>query len=133
MYEQFLKYTAVGLFSLIIDFAVYYILTRTVSFFHFHLIEAKAISFFISSIFNFFYNKRWTFGKKTPHGFAEIIKYYSVASAALAINALLMAGLLKIFMDLIAWFVAAVVTALLNFTLSRLWVFATDKEKSQSD
>lgn len=130
MYKQLVKYIIIGGLSLCIDFIVYFFLTRIFGFFHVHLIEAKVISFFSSSVFNFSFNKKWTFGKKTPRNISEIAKYYSVALVALAINALLMSGFLKLFMDLIAWLSAAVITSLLNFTLSRLWVFKTDKVKT---
>ena len=129
MYKQLLKYISIGGLSLAIDFAVYFTLTRTIGFFHFHLIDAKVVSFFLSSIFNYNFNKKWTFDKKTPHNIKEITKYYSVSLVALALNALLMSVFLKIVMDLVAWLVAAVITALLNFTLSRVWVFGVEKEK----
>lgn len=129
MYRQFIKYAVIGVISLLIDFVIYFLLTRAIPLFYFHLIEAKAISFFLSSIFNFNFNKKWTFGKKSPHDLKEIIKYYSVSLAALAINALLMSGFLKIFPDLIAWLLAAVITAFINFTLSRLWVFNRKREE----
>ncbi|MCX6809781.1 MAG: GtrA family protein [Candidatus Berkelbacteria bacterium] len=128
MYKQFVKYAVIGIMSILIDFVVYLFLTRKIFFFHSRLIEAKAISFFLSSIFNFNFNKKWTFGRQSRYNLREVAKYYSVALTALAINALLMSAFLKIFMDLIAWLFAAVITALINFTLSRLWVFKPNKE-----
>lgn len=130
MYKQFIKYALIGGASLVIDFIIYYSLTRFISFFHNKLIVAKAVSFFISSVFNFNFNKKWTFGKKSPHNLKEIAKYYSVAFSALGINALLMFIFLKFLPDLLAWFFAAAITALLNFVASRLWVFANEKSKS---
>jgi putative flippase GtrA len=129
MYRQFAKYIIVGVLSLLIDFLVYFLLTRTIVLFHSHLIAAKAIGFFSSSIFNFNFNKKWTFGRQSSHNIREIVKYYSVALAALGLNALLMLGFLKICMDLIAWLFAAVITALVNFTLSRSWVFRSPEKK----
>jgi putative flippase GtrA len=131
MYKQLIKYAVIGAASLAIDFIVYYSLTRAILIFHSHFIEAKAISFFASSIFNFSFNKKWTFDKQSRHNIQEISKYYSVALAALALNALLMSGFLLIVSDLIAWLLAAAITALLNFALSRFWVFAPDNKKNR--
>lgn len=129
MYRQFIKYAIIGVLSLAIDFVIYFLLTRTIALFQSHFVIAKAISFFASSIFNFNFNKKWTFGKRSPHNINEIAKYYSVFLAALGLNALLMSGFLKIFMDLIAWLFAAIITAFFNFILSRSWVFnQTEKE-----
>jgi putative flippase GtrA len=126
MYKQFFKYALIGLLSLAIDFVVYYLLSRFVPFFHVQLVGAKAISFLVSSVFNFNFNKKWTFEKRNPHNIKEVGKYYSVALGALGINALLMAMFLKVIPDLWAWLLSAGITALCNFILSRYWVFAKE-------
>ena len=132
MYKQFIKYVVIGASSLAIDFVVYFLLTRTIPLFHSHFVEAKTVSFFTSSIFNFNFNKRWTFDKKTSHNIYEVIKYYSVSFAALAINALLMSVFLKILGDLVAWLLVAIITAIINFILSRQWVFGNNNNLIQS-
>lgn len=127
MYKQFFRYVVVGVASVFIDFAVYFTLTRSTLLFHHHLIEAKAVSFFLSSIFNFTFNKKWTFDKRSSFNVKEVAKYYTVSLTALVINALLMLGFLRVFADLIAWLFSATVTAFINFFLSRMWVFSPTK------
>lgn len=124
MYKQFVRYVVIGASSLAIDFTVYFFLTRFVGFFESKFIIAKIVGFFVSSIFNFGFNKKWTFLSSSPCNFREIVKYYSVAITALALNAFLMSGFLKFFPDLAAWFFAANITVVFNFLLSRFWVFS---------
>lgn len=130
-HRQLVKFAIVGVANTLLDLLLYVVLTRTTTYFSDHLIVAKALTFFIGSVFSFFTNRAWTFRRKTHVNLGEIGRFYLTVGIALVINVLSLFVLLRIFPqhDLLAVLVATIFTFAWNFVVSKFWVFASRERK----
>ncbi len=126
MPRQFIKFGIVGSVNTLIDFLIYFGLTRFVDLFSDKPVRAKIIAFIFASAFSYYANRNWTFKKSDKARYNEIIKFYITAGIGLAINASTLYILVHIVKlnDLIAYLGATIVTVSWNFFISKYWVFS---------
>jgi len=60
-YKQFIKFAVVGASGVVVDWVVYFILTRYLELFY---LISKTISFLFAAINNYIWNRSWTFRSK---------------------------------------------------------------------
>ena len=120
-----IKFGIVGVSNTIIDFVVFYLLS-------FVILEylAKGISFALSVINSFIWNRWWTFQKKGKATKIEMAKFLAVNLLTLGINLIFywiwrdLLGLGKIW----SFILTAPFVTLTNYILNRFWVFTKEQE-----
>lgn len=120
-----IKFGIVGVSNTIIDFVVFYLLS-------FVILEylAKGISFALSVINSFIWNRWWTFQKKGKATKIEMAKFLAVNLLTLCINLVFywiwrdLLGLGKIW----SFILTAPFVTLTNYILNRFWVFTKEQE-----
>lgn len=129
-----IKFGLVGIVNTLVDWSVYYALTRTTIFFGDHLTYAKALSFFVGTIPSFVANRYWTFGKTNAVSAMEVTRFYVTNVVALVLNAATLFVFVHILgvYDLVGVIVATAVSFLWNFFVSKNWVFRSDADAAVS-
>lgn len=124
-HKQIIKFLIVGAISTILDWGVYYILTRHTIYFEAHLIGAKTLSSFSASISAFLLNRFWSFRKSDKVTFFEVMRFYISGSIGIGINVLITYFCIHVLhiYDLVAIVIATVLTFSWNFTVNKYWVF----------
>jgi putative flippase GtrA len=118
---QALRFGLVGVSNTLIDFALYWILSRYVLVDQY--VVAKMISYFGALINSYMMNKYWTFGS-SERSLAEAVRFLLIIFASWAANSLAMRLLIGLGMaDVLAFFFATLVSALFNFTLQKFFTF----------
>lgn len=121
---QMLRFGVVGSSHLLLDLAIYYSLTRGVEFFENHYLGAAVVSFCLSSLSSFFWNKHWTFKHKVQFHHMQLVRFYGVVTTALVINQLVLWAAVRAgLFDIYAKVVASLSAGLINFTMQKLVAF----------
>ena len=118
---QAVRFGLVGVSNTLIDFALYWILSRYVLVDQY--VAAKMISYFGAIVNSYLMNKYWTFGS-SERSLAEAARFLLIiitswGANSLAMRLLIGAGL----QDLLAFFLATLASALFNFTLQKFFTF----------
>lgn len=119
------KFGIVGVSNTVIDFVVFYLLS-------FVILEylAKGISFAVSVVNSFVWNRWWTFQKKGRATKMEMVKFLAVNLLTLGINLVFY----WIWRDLLqlnkvwSFILTAPFVTLTNYILNRFWVFTKEQE-----
>lgn len=122
--RQFVRFCSIGAINTVIDFSVYFVLTRFLGFNDWYLV-AKAVSFLIATLFSFFGNRFWTFKQRTTVAYMELVKFYIVVGTGIILNVsvhYLITGVFHL-PDLVSVFVAAITTAVWGFSMIKLLIF----------
>ncbi len=123
-FEQFVKYCLVGVINTLIDFAIYFSLTRETLIFSNHLSSAKALSFVGATTFSFFANRFFTFNRRHSPSLLEAVRFYSTVGSGIFINVGLHYLIIRNGLsDVIALMVATFGTLIWGFLFSKFWVF----------
>lgn len=126
MLKQLFKFAVVGVTSFVVDMSVYYILTRTSSFFLNYYLLANTISFLISAAWSFGFNKIWTFRHApNPRVFQQSIKFLLVSTGGLLLTTFLLriaVENLRMY-DILAKFLIAIIVMFWNFFVNKYWTF----------
>lgn len=122
VFWQFFRFCLVGLVNFLVDFSIYFILTRL---FGLPYLLAATISFAVAVTCSFFLNRRWTFSYQGANFSAVYFKFFLVNIGGLVLNLILMFVSVELVAcpDLLAKFLASVVVAFFNFSLSKFWAF----------
>lgn len=121
---QFVRFGLVGGFNTVLDFSVYYMLTRSSSFWGEHLVLAAVASFTVGVISSFILNNFWTFRQSAAGWRSRIWKFFIVAVGGVSWNALLLFVFVNLGMfDLYAKAIATAAVLFWNFTLQKMWTF----------
>lgn len=122
--NEAVKFMMVGVVNTALDAVAYIMLTRLTTVFSEHLIVAKFLSFLAGTVSSLLLNRSWTFGMKGRPTFAEIVRFYTMTSLSITVNVLLMNFFVSLGMyDLFALVITTVFTFVINFFLSKFWVF----------
>lgn len=122
---QVVKFGSIGIVNTLIDVGAYFALTRFIAFFGEHLVSAKAISFFLGTVFSFIMNRRFTFGSRGRVRMGEILRFYSTVGSGIFVNS----GayyLFHIFLgmnEVLAVGIATIISFAWGFLFSKYWVF----------
>jgi putative flippase GtrA len=121
--RQFIKFGIVGVGNTLVDFLVYFLLTR---YFDFYYLVANAVSFIMAATLSFTLNKFWTFRDRRRH----VIKgQYAKFIVVSTIGAILAEGTLFIFVhffgvhDLLAKLLVVTIVVFWNFFANKFWTF----------
>jgi len=122
--RQLLIFLVVGIINTVLDVSAYFILSIYV-FSEENYLYAKMISYLLGTVNSFILNRYWTFGHRHLIGFAEVTRFYSLVLFSLLINIISMYVFVSILHvnDKIAVFVSLFITTLVNFLVSKYWVF----------
>ena len=123
---ELVAFLIVGGLTVLVDFLSYRAL---IGFDVFDTNMAKATGFLIGTLFAYFANRFWTFGHK-PHMPGSAWRFATLYAGTLGANVLVNSFSLKLFANAIAsiqlaFLVATVVSACLNFLGMKLFVFRT--------
>lgn len=119
--KQFIKFCLVGLSNLVIDFSVYFLMTRV---FHLYFVLANLISFSFAVSWSFWLNKKWTF-RNDARDYQQYLKFFIINISGMIWQTTLLYLLVTLahWHDLIAKGLAVVIVTFWNFSLSRWWAF----------
>jgi putative flippase GtrA len=122
---QFSKFASVGVINTLIDFIVYFGVTRSIFFFSTHIFHAKALSFLIATSFSFIANRKWTFKKSEGNKFKEALKFYLTVGSGIFINVGVHYLVVHVLghSDILGIIAAAACTGVWGFSISKIWVF----------
>lgn len=120
--KQFVKFCLVGFTNMSIDVLVYLVLTRG---FEVDYIRAAMASFVVAVTWSFFMNRRWTFRHGGTDTANQYVKFFVINIGIMVLNLSSLYILVDWFgfYDLVAKISVAVILALLNFSLNKIWTF----------
>jgi putative flippase GtrA len=121
----FMKYCLVGLSTTLLDFFIYYSLTRYTIYFYYNLFQAAAISFLIAVVWSYIWHKLWTFKAKKKKLYTEFFTFFIVCLLGLALHLFIMfigIEFLKL-NDLLTKAIAIIVVVFWNFFINKNWTF----------
>lgn len=133
--RQFLTFAVIGIGNTIIDFGIYYVLTRHTEFFNYHTdwrYAANSISFLIATTFSFWANRSWTFRRKGWPTPMEALRFYTTTLGGLLVNNFVL-FIFSSFIginDLISKIFSTIFSTVWNFTFKKLWVFTPDTKSA---
>lgn len=131
--KEIIRYLIVGVLTTVLSLGVYFILTNT--FFNPHkkleLQLANIISWFISVLFAYITNRKYVFESKEKHIFKESLAFFSSRLATLILDMLIMFLGVSIlsFNDKLVKLFSQIVIIVLNYVLSKLFVFQKKDKK----
>jgi len=122
MFGQFIKFSFVGLFNTLLDFFIYYSLSRWLGI---NFLIANAVAFICAATASYFLNRNITFKVKTVASIKEFGYYVLLGAITLIIVETFMYFGVDVykFNDLLTKFLATLISVLLNFTFSKWVVF----------
>jgi putative flippase GtrA len=121
--SQFARYLGIGILATLVDWAIFYLLIGFLGVFY---VLALAASYFASTAFNFFMNRRYTFRNTYRRVHVQLAIFLAVAIIGLGLNETIvysLAHLLPGGMTDIALMAARMIATLVVF----LWNFALNK------
>lgn len=87
IFLKILKFGVVGFSGMIIDFSVTYLFKEKVKI---HKYIANALGFTTAAIWNYIFNRIWTFESHNPHIGSEFFRFFMVSLVGLGINTLIL-------------------------------------------
>lgn len=129
LHKQFAKFAIVGFSNTLIDWTVYFLITRFITLFSDELVLSKAISFIVAVTNSFYWNRRWTFESQSVSN-ALFIPFLIVNIVSLIINtgALFISMQLFSINELTSLIIATSFTLIWNFTGSKFIVFRKENK-----
>lgn len=124
-----MSYASIGLISLIIDTIIYIFLS---DFLMLSESKSKIISFMAASLNSFIGNKIFTF-KIKKYNLNEPVKFVLLYSVSLFANSFIHDFFLNIFGGLLPFFLASMVSVLINFNGQKFWVYNYKKNSNDSN
>jgi dolichol-phosphate mannosyltransferase len=122
-WTQLLKFGLVGGSGYLINLAVFSLLSDNLNLHH-SLAAIGAFAVAVTS--NFLWNRHWTFAATESTAGFQAVRFFAVSIASLAINLVVLEGLLaaQISGELAAQAIAVAVAMPFNFLGNKLWTFA---------
>ena len=131
--KEIIRYLIVGVLTTVLSLGVYFILTNTFLNPHkkLELQLANIISWFISVLFAYITNRKYVFESKEKHIFKESLAFFSSRLATLILDMLIMFLGVSIlsFNDKLVKLFSQIVIIVLNYVLSKLFVFQKKDKK----
>lgn len=119
--RKMLKFGVTGGLNTLVDFCVFALLTKLVGW---NEGLARAIAYLAGMVNSYFLNRSWTFRSKDRVFSAQLVRF-AVANLVVLLLSVLLIELLVCWGlgVLVAKLLVTAVTMVINFVLSRLWVF----------
>lgn len=123
--RSFIRFAVVGVLNVIVDFLVYWSLTRNFNWWQEHFLIANAAAFLVANINSFLWNRQWTFKASQVSMFKQY-GYFFVTSAVYLL--ILQTGLWSLvkfahWPDLLAKLVTVAIAASGYFSFLKLVIF----------
>ena len=125
--RQFTKFVIIGFSNMMIDFFVYFLLTRSINWLQENYLIANVCSFSVAVTWSFFWNTRWTFKNQnngTVH--SRYIKFFVISAMGLLWAELILFVSVDYFglMDILGKLLAVFLVTFWNFFFNRWWTFS---------
>ena len=120
---QFIKFNAVGVLNTIVDMSVFALLASVLKMSEYF---ANTISYTCGVIFSYIMNSSWTFRKESERTKKETLLFLVVNLVSLGVSQLILYVTRELFgieNELIRKFIAAPISAIVNFLGNKLFVF----------
>ena len=120
--RKFLKFGITGVMNTLIDFIVY---TLCVSLTSLNVFASQVLGYACGTLNSYIVNRSWTFHSRNRFFSGEMAKFLIVNLITLGVSLVVMGWLRSTFAlhEILLKLPVTGVTIVLNFTLSRLWVF----------
>lgn len=117
---QFLRFGSVGFLCFLGGLALVFMLTEWL---HLHYLLSMAIALLVLNFVGWLLNRHWTFKLRTQRSWPELARYLLVSGGGFALTLLLLEMLVSGLgiNYLLASAIVALLMAVLNFTVHRLW------------
>lgn len=129
--KEMVKFSIVGVWNTILDFAVYFGLTRSSQFWLDNFLWANLIAFVIAATSSYILNKNWTFRDKSKRIYIQYPKFILVSAIGLSLNETilyLLVSHIQIY-DLFAKGAAVGAVMFWNFSVNKFWTFKPKENK----
>lgn len=126
-YKEIVNYLIFGVLSMVVNFALYYVLTRLLNI---NEILSSGISWFITVLFVYITNKMFVFEKTEKNFLVELISFYLARiSTGFICDICIFSLLFKVMNinDFVSKIVVQFVTVVLNYLFSKFIVFKKKK------
>lgn len=122
---QLLRFCIVGTTNTVIDFLLYYFLTRYFGFTGDLIYFAKGIAVAFAVLNSFFLNRVWTFKQTANFKWMDLLKYYLTVGSGIFISMGVHFIVIQIFgiNDIISSLIASGFTAIWGFNIARKFIF----------
>jgi putative flippase GtrA len=137
--RQLFTFIIIGVVNSVIDFGIYYFLTRHTTLFNYHTswrYVANSISFLTATTFSFWMNRWWTFRRTEQPTMSEVLRFYTTTVGGLLVNNTILFSLSSFIgiNDLVAKVFSTLFSSVWNFIFKKLWVFtpATQKDNNET-
>lgn len=129
--RQFLTFAVIGTMNTVIDFGIYYLLTRHTALFDYRTpwrYAANSISFLVATTFSFWMNRSWTFRRDTPPTLSESVRFYATTLGGLLVNNTILFFFSSFggINDLVSKVFSTFFSTAWNFVFKKLWVFTPE-------
>ncbi|OIO15958.1 hypothetical protein COV56_02055 [Candidatus Kuenenbacteria bacterium CG11_big_fil_rev_8_21_14_0_20_37_9] len=129
--KEIIKYSIVGNFTSILDFALYIYLTRFFPFWKEHYLTANFFAILIDSVIRFILHKKWTFRNEGKNIHTQYLKFTIVCLLIMLTGEVLLYTAVEYFGigDVLGKLISSVIITMFAFLSTKLWVFGRSKEK----
>ncbi len=118
---ELLKFSVVGASGYVVNLAVYVSLLKGADM---HYLPAAVCSFAVAVTNNYLWNRHWTFRHKRGNLYSQGVRFLLVSLAALALNLLMLRGLVALGVGKIAaQAIAIILVTPFSFSVNKLWSF----------
>ncbi|MEA4965771.1 MAG: GtrA family protein [Oscillospiraceae bacterium] len=121
--RRFLKFGVIGVLNTLVDFACYYLMNKVLGAGPY---LSQVVSFAVSAVHSFLWNKFWTFEKKASISGRELFRCLLTNGGYLLLSLLLLRFFINVLaMDsFLAKIPSGVLMLLYNYLMSKFWVFS---------
>lgn len=126
--REFAKFVIVGTLTTLLDWSIYFLLTRVFGLFY---LLAKATAFIAAALNSYYLNRLWTFESRQKKIALELGKFFLVSGFGLLLNTAILHWVVENLHlgDLIGLLIATIVVLSWNFLANKLWVFRREIAK----
>jgi putative flippase GtrA len=118
---ELFKFSVVGASGYVVNLVVYVVLLDVVGL---HYLPAAVCSFVVAVSNNYFWNRQWTFRHRRGHVYYQGMRFLAVSVTALALNLLILRGLVALGAGKIVGQAIAVILVMpFSFSANKLWSF----------
>jgi putative flippase GtrA len=122
--SQLPRFLAIGLSNLALSYGVFTLSMRLFARVELKALVSQLVTYTIGTTWSYYWNRRWTFTSKAPVA-GEMTRFVILQIGCAAVSS----GAVSAAVDVLhleqnlAWFVVVGLVTVLNFALSRVWVF----------
>ncbi len=119
------RFVVVGLSNLVISYSTFWLSLRLLDGFVLRGTASQVLAYAVGTLWSYYWNRRWTFRSEAP-AVNEATRFV-ILQIALAITSAALIGAAVDWLrlpEMLAWLAVMGVITMVNYALSKLWVFA---------